>query len=264
MGAAHGASGSPLYGEIHMKKHRYDVPTRVLVEQGRISQQQLTLAANAARAGQLSTFGLDVEVFAPELKAAADSLADLDAAQERAKSAYLKEAKDDQALAERGYRFKLQLDARVRACIATNGDDDNLAGRFRFGHLRIARARGVLHELRIVLPEAMALHAKLKAFGVTEAFIADGQAIAAALGGDKESAEAKREREMLTVQVNAEELVLSRLLDRLRQADEGVALDEPALAPVFRLDLIKAELNRIKAAREARLAARTGTEDPED
>jgi hypothetical protein len=247
-----------------MRKSRFDVPTVVLVDQGRTIYRQLITVANKPRLKLLETFGIDGG-FAGRVGQVVEELATLDAEQERAKAAYTKEAKEDQALAEKGYRFKLKLDARVRAYMAAHDDDDNLAGRFRFGQLRVARARGVLNELRIVLPEAMALSSKLQGFGVTDAFLAEGQEIVVGLGGASESAAAKQAREKLTQQVREKELELGQLLDRLRQADEAVALDDPAEAPVFRLDLIKAEVRRVKAAREARLAARvSATDDPED
>lgn len=51
------------------------------------------------------------------------------------------------------------------------------------------------------------------------------------------------------------ELKVSRLLDKLRHADEAYAIDHPEDGPLFRLDLIRTEMAPVKAGREAAPAA---------
>lgn len=249
-----------------MKNQRYPVPTRVLIDQGKTTLRDLDLEPFRTRLAALESFGIEAG-YRDSLRQATEALEHVEVEQERAKAAYSREAKEDQAIAEEGYRFKLALDARVRAFIAANGDDDDLAGRFRFGQLKSARARGVVYELRIVLPEAEALRDRLASVGVNDELIASGHDILARLGADQqETAAAKSEREALTRRLRAAELELSRHLDRLQRSDEAFALATPDQGPLFRLDLIRAEIARVEAAREARLAARakdTATPDEE-
>lgn len=239
-----------------MKNSAYEVPTKVLLAQARSTLRELAIDATAPRRAALKELGIDAENFTAELQSATDALQEIEAEQERAKAHYQHEASEDRAIAEEGYRYKLALDARVRAYIATNGDDDGLRNRFRFGQLRVARARGVTYELRIVLPEAQAFKDKLAAVGVDDAFIQKGYDILARLDADRqETTQARAQREKLTRQVREGELRLSRLLAQLVAADEALAVATPAEGRVFRLDLIRAELGRIEAAREERLAA---------
>ncbi len=122
----------------------------------------------------------------------------------------------------------------------------------------------VLNELRIAIPEATEHQAKLAPYGVSPAFIAEGQKLAEALGGSRESDAVLAERKAKTKGVAAAELRVSRLLDRLRKADEACATEEAGEAPVFRLDLIRAQVARVKAIREAAQAAGgDGAEDGE-
>lgn len=239
-----------------MKENRFSVPTRVLISQGQAILSQLGAPANAARLQALAGFGIVGQKLAGELQEALAKLIAAKTEQERTKGDYLSETKSDQTLAESGYRWKQRLDARVRVYIAEHGDAEDLAGQFRFGKLPAPRARGVLSELRVVLPEAQEYAEKLAPYGVTAAFIAEGQAIADALGGAKESDSVLAERKVRTKAVHHAEVKLAQLLDRLRAADEAYAIDEPAEGTLFRLDLIRAEQARVRAAREAAQAAR--------
>jgi hypothetical protein len=238
-----------------MKETRFAVPTRVLISQAQAIASQLAAPANAGRVSALGSFGVDVVKFKPELESALAELVQAKSDQERTKGDYLSEAKADQSMVEQGYRWKQRLDARVRVYIAEHGDAEDLAGQFRFGKLTSARGRGVLNELRIAIPEATEHQAKLAPFGVSPAFLAEGQKIADALGGNRESDAVLADRKAKTKVVATAELRVSRLLDRLRKADEACATEEPGEAPLFRLDLIRAQVARVKALREAAQAA---------
>lgn len=248
-----------------MKQNSYEVSTKVLIAQARTTERELGVEVTKARRVALSRLGIDADVLKQQLAAATQALEELEAEQERAKAHYLREAREDRALAEEGYRYKLALDARVRAYIARHGDQDDLRGRFRFGHLRSARARGVVYELRAVLPEAEMLLPKLKDVGVDEALVAKGYDILSRLAKDQdETAEAKGQRQELTRKVREGEKQVSRLLAQLVAADEAVALENPSEGRVFRLDVIAAERGRIRAAREARATAMPSPVGDED
>lgn len=234
----------------------FPVPTRVTIAQGDVSLAALKAPANRERVEALARVGWKAAEKIPLLEATLEELKQLEAEQERKKQAYLVEARQDRALAERGYRWKLKLEAMARVYLAGNDDEDDIAGRLRFGHLRVARARGVAHELHIVLPEAEALRDKLEPHGVTQAFLDEGMQILHDLGVEREeTAEAKAERQKLTKKVRKKELELAQLLDELVAADEAVALLEPEEGPVFSLDVIRAEEARVEAARRLRVVA---------
>ncbi len=59
----------------------------------------------------------------------------------------------------------------------------------------------------------------------------------------------------MTRQVREGELNVSRLLAQLVATDPAIALETPAQGPVFRLDIVRAELGRLRAGREATAAA---------
>lgn len=239
-----------------MKKRSFEVPTKVLIAQARAVVRDLKVEGTQDRRAALASVGVDAAVLGQELDAATRTLEELEAEQERAKAGYLREAREDQAIAEEGYRYKLALDARLRAYIARHGDDDDVSGRFRFGHLKSARARGVIYELRVVLPEVDAMQGKLADVGVDAAFVARGHDILARLSADtSETADAKDARQTLTRGVRAAEMQVSRLLAQLVAADEAIALESASEGPVFRLDIIRAEVGRVRAARDSRVAA---------
>ncbi len=239
-----------------MKARSYEVPTKVLIAQARATENALGASATKPRRDALATVGIDANALKDLLAAETTKLEKLEADQERAKNTYSRETAEDRAIAEEGYRYKLALEARTRVYIASHEDDDDLRGRFRFGHLRVARARGVVYELRAVLPEVELMSDRLSAVGIDAAFVARGHDILARLHVEQaESAEAKKERERLTKAVREGELIVSRLLARLVAADEAIALERPAEGTAFGLDIIAAELGRQKAARDARTTA---------
>lgn len=239
-----------------MKNHRYRVSTRVLIDQAKTLGRQLEQDIGKERLAALGPFGLP-STFAADLKSRTEALATAEGEQERLKAAYTREAREDRAIAEEGYRYKLAIDARARAHIAQHGDELDLPGRLRFGKLKSARARGVVYELRVVLPEVAALKDQLADVGITTALVEKGWDILKRLGVDQaETAEAKAEREAMTKQVRDEELATTRLLDLLLATDEAYVLGDPEAEPLFRLDLIRAEQARVQASRATRVAAR--------
>lgn len=234
-----------------MRTTAYQVSTKALCAQGRQMVRALQAEGTRARREALSSVGIDAAELTNKIVAATEQLESLEAEQERAKEAYLQEAREDRAIVEEGYRYKLSLDARARAYIAAHGDEDNLPGRLRFGHLTRARARGVIYELRAVLPELPALTDKLASVGIDDAFIAKGWDILARLQADKqETEEAKQARMRLTKAVRAGELALSQLLHQLDAADEAITLETPAEGRVFRLEIVEAERARMVAAQK--------------
>lgn len=239
-----------------MKSRSYEVPTKVLIAQARATHDTLAAPATKPRRDALTSVGINADALKNELATETKKLEQIEAEQERAKSAYSRETAEDRAVAEEGFRYKLSLEARTRAYIAARGDQDDLRGRFRFGHLRLARARGVIYELRAVLPEVELMSDRLAEVGIDAAFVARGHDILARLQVEKtESVEAKKERERLTKGVREGELVVSRILARLVAADEALAFEHAEQGTMFGLDIIAAELGRQRAARAARATA---------
>jgi len=240
------------------KQTSYNVPTKVLLEQARITLDQLTAPANADALAALDAQGLATGTFVADLRRATSETAEFEVTQERLKEKVLANAKDDQAAAEQGYRWVLRLQGKARHYLATvENDPHDVAGRLRFGELRSARARGVAYELRILLPEVDAVKNVLAPFGVNDALIAEGRAILDKLGVERaESAAARSEQEKATGELRKAEVALARLLDRLVAADEAAAMDRVEVGPRFPLDIIKTERARVEAARQARLVAR--------
>jgi hypothetical protein len=218
----------------------------VLTGQAQTTLDQLAAPDNAPRLQLLNDEqGFDTKRFAKELAKANTALCTADADQEARKVDCLDEAHDDQSDAEAGYRWKLRFDARVRNYIREYGVNGKIGARFRLGSLHAASSRGVLEALRVVMPEVLKRQKQFATHGVTKAFVQEGQKLLATLdGGSPESEAAKAARIAATKKVRAGELEVSRLLDRIRGADEAVALD-----------LIKAERARLQAERQARLEA---------
>lgn len=253
-------------GEYMTTTGTYEVSTKVLADQGRVLIRQLEASENATRLSELATFGLKAQEYLPQLKSAVQDLEDAEAEQERAKQAYQKETDEDAVLVDQGYTWVMRLHAIARAYLAGELEDkDDLAGTLRFGHLRVARARGVTYEMRILLPLEEDLLSTLQGFGGGQAFFQEGRDILTKLGVElKETAEAKAVRQKLTRRVRAAEVVASRAYRRLLAADEAAALTRPEKAPVFRLDVISAEIGRLAAARAAKVNANAGTPVTED
>jgi hypothetical protein len=202
--------------------------------------------------------------FTPDLKQAMEDGLGAEAEQERLKQRYLEEAKDDQGVAEEGYRWMLQLSAKARHAMAADeaGKLPDLAGRLRFGKTRVPRMRGVLYNLRVVLPELDELKAELKPYGVDEAFIARGKDILKRAGVERaETAAVKAERERMTRQVRDAELRISRLLHRLDTADAAAAMERPEARRYFTLQLIRTEQARLEAERAVRELQRPAGSD---
>lgn len=242
-----------------MPAHSYDVPTQVLLDQGRVTLDELRASANRPGVEALEGLGFDVATVTSDLETALARASAAEAEQERAKAAYLTEADEDRAVAEQGYRWVQRLHARVRLYGAENPETSayEYRSRFRFGQLRVARARSVVYELRILIPEAEAQKAKLAAVGVNDAFIAEATQILDRLAaGRQETAGVRANRETATRAVREAEGHLSDLLHRLELADEAAALETPEAHRWFTLDIIAAERGRVEAAYQARVAAR--------
>ncbi len=239
-----------------MKKTAYNVPVACLTDQLRTTLDELAAEANADRVKALAEFGIDGPKFTKKLLGAYDTLVAAESNQERTKGDYDAETDEERLVAEQGYRWKLRLDARVRCYIKQHGDKDDLAGQFRFGELHAPRARGVRNELLIALDECKEHAAKLAPFGVTAAFVGEGKALLAKLGATTPSTATKAKRGKQTRGVRKSALAASQLLAQLLAADEAYALDHEDETVAFRIDLIRAEEGRIRAARQARLAAK--------
>lgn len=247
-----------------MLAHPYHVPTRCLLDQASTSADQLAAKANADRVKALAEYDFDGAAHAKKLLAAKDELVAAEAGQEGSKGDYGAQTKAAQRDAAAGMDWVHRLQQRVRLYISRNGDSDDLAGQFRFGMLRRARARGVRNELRMLLPEAKLQAAKLKSAGVTAAFLAEGDKLLAALGGPQAATGTLQAQKQQTEAVAAAALKVTRLLDELVQVDATYAMDHPEHEPVFRVDLVRTELARQQAVREAKLAANKGQGDGHD
>ena len=232
----------------------YPVPTRVLIDQGRLMLDQLRAPANQPGLEALPLFGLDPEQFIPKLEKAVNDAAGVESDQERAKVDYTREAREDREWALRGYRWVHRLQSRVRVFLAgnPNADADGLRNSFRFGHVKNSRARRVVYEMRILIPEANEWLERLGNVGLTAEFIQEGEEILAALGSDRaETAKAKAKREAMTQSVRKAEQELSALLKQLDTADEAAAMERPESRRWFTLDIIATEQGRTAAARRS-------------
>lgn len=121
--------------------------------------------------------------------------------------------------------------------------------------------RGVVNELRLLLPECQEHADKLKPFGFSAKFVAEGQKLLDAMAGKSAAGAAMDVVRDRTRDVAKAELALSQLFERLVAADESVAEETAGAAPLFRLDLVKAEVARVEAMRAARLAAQPEPKD---
>ncbi|MCP4500887.1 MAG: hypothetical protein GY822_13080 [Deltaproteobacteria bacterium] len=115
-----------------MKQAKYDVPTPILIAQAEVTLRQLENPVLQPRCTALKTAGID-DAFLGEFKAVTGKLIEVEGMQERLKAQISVEAEEDLAAAEAGYRYKLVLDARVRAYRAENDDEFGLNKIFRFG-----------------------------------------------------------------------------------------------------------------------------------
>ncbi len=238
-----------------MRQTAFAVPTRVLLAQAEELLRQLKAEVNAKRVLALGDFGVDGPKFTKALAVTHAELVGAETAQEGAKGDWGAGIVDDHGRAEAGFRWIGRLHNRVRNHIAEHGDKEDLAGQFRFGKLPVARTRGVVNELRLLLPECAEHAAKLKPFGVTVAFVAQGQKLLDAMAGKSAGGAAMDVVRDRTRDVRKAELKLSQHFERLVTADESVAEESADEAPLFRLDLVRAELARVEAVRAARLAA---------
>ncbi len=243
----------------------FEVPTNVLLEQGRATLGLLEADDTLRGRQALTSIRFDVTGFIDNLRGAIAEGEVAEAEQERAKALVTREHQEDRSLAEAGFRWILRLQARVRRYLVASkkaSDAEDLRGVFRFGKLRRARARGVLYELRILIPEAEEQQQTLAPFGLDEAFIEEGRNLLVALGAERsETTAAIAKRNQLTRKVQAAEERLSSLLSQLEQADHTAALETPDARRWFPLDVIASEVGRVNAAREAREAARA-PQDP--
>ena len=231
----------------------YDVSTKVLMDQARLTHSELNAPANKA----LESVGLDLPSFINNLGTATEKLQKFEAGQERAKTELLRELKEDRGLAENGYRWLLRLQSRIRIYLSENptADEYVMRNRFRFGKVKNASARAIVYELRIVLPEVQKMLEELKGVGIDEKFFNEGKKILKQLGIDRdESAEAKADQEKMTREVREAEIKVSQLLRRLVLTDMSAALEHPEGKRWFPLDIIATEMGRIQAELDARVA----------
>ena len=232
----------------------YDVSTKVLSDQARLSLGELKAPANKEGVDALEAVGLDVPSFINDLGASTQKLQKVEAAQERAKSELLRELKEDRGLSYEGYRWLLRLQSRVRTYLAENptADEYVLRNRFRFGKVKNAHIRTIVYELRVVLPELKNMLEELAGVGINEKFLNEGKKILKQLGIDREETEeARAEQEKLTREVREAEIEVSQLLRRLVLTDISASLEHPEAKRWFPLNIIAAEMGRIQAAHDA-------------
>lgn len=231
----------------------FEVSTKVIIDQAEAIVTAMNLPDHAQAVASLEREGLP-KGFVEQLNVATRDLIRAESDQERIKTEYLRETKEDQALAERGAKWVKRLQAKARVYLATQERDTlDLAGQLRFGQLKNARSRGVTYELRILIPEA---HEHQALLGLDTAFIVEGHDILRLLGIDlKETADVKAQRKTMTERVRAGELLVTRLLGQLRAADQAAALERDDEKLAFPLSIIATEIARAKAAGERRKAA---------
>lgn len=235
------------------------VTTKTLIFQGQDTQRHLEAPANAERVQALVRKGLDVPTFIVELKAGTEELQQAEAEQERLKTDYLREVKEDAEVARKGHQWVLRLQAMAKAKIASDGGVDtlDLSGIFRFGKMKDARPRTVVFELILLQHQAREFQPLLANHGVDAAFIQEGDELFAALGGElKESEDARAARKQATRRVREAEKNLSRLLRQLEAVDEAAALESDDGRAAFGLHLVRAERRQQAVAYAARLAAK--------
>ena len=242
--------------------YSYDVSTKALIDQGRVTLNELKSPVNKPGLDGIQNFGIKPDEFIPALNTAVNNTRELESQQEQAKAEYATEASEDRILGEKGYRYAHRLQNRVRCYLFRNPDANTyeLRRKFRFGKVKNNSPRTVAYELMILLSEARKMQDTLAAYGVTEEFLVEGRKLFKQLDRDRsETDQAKEYREDLTRKVNEAENELSCLLRELEIADQSAAIEHPESRRWFPLDIIAAEKGRVQAAREARIAAR-----PED
>ncbi len=246
-----------------MRETAYPVPTRVLLAHAEVLLRQLKAEVNTKRVADLAEFGLEGTEFTKQLVAANAALVGAETAQEGAKGDWGAGIVDDQGRAEAGFRWIGRLHNRVRNYVKAKGNHDDLTGQFRFGKLPAPRSRGVVNELRLLLPECKEHAEKLKTFGVTAKFVAEGQMLLDGMAGKSAAGAAMDVVRNRTGDVRDAELKLCQLFERLVTADESVAEETATEAPLFRLDLVRAEMARDAAMRAARQAAQPEPAGPQ-
>lgn len=231
----------------------FEVSTKVIIAQGEATVTALGLPDNAPAVASLEKEGLP-KGFAGRLNVAVRDLIRAESDQERLKAEYLRETKEDKELSERGAKWIKRLQAKARVYLSTQERDTlDLAGQLRFGKLRAPRSRGVIYELRILIPEA---HEHQALLGLDTEFVVEGHDILRLLGIDlKETADVMAQRKAVTEKVRTGELLVTRLLVQLRAADEAAALERDDDKLAFPLTVIATETARAKAAGERRRAA---------
>lgn len=235
------------------------VTTKTLILQGHETHRHLEAPANAESVQSLIRNGLNVPTYTVELKDATDELQQAEAEQERLKTDYLREVKEDEVVAREGYRWALRLQAMARGKIARDEGADplDLRGRLRFGKIKDDRPRTIAFELFMLLPEAREFQSQLSEHGVDAAFVQEGERLLSELGGElKETADVVAARKEATRRVRVGEKNLSRLLRQLEAVDEAAALEHENGRAAFGLYLVRAEQRQKAEAYEARLALR--------
>lgn len=232
----------------------YPVSTLVLIAQAESIVTAMDLPENADAVASLEKEKLPKD-FSTRLAVAVRELIRAESDQERIKTEYLRETKEDRVLAEQGAKWIKRLQAKARVYLSTRERDElDLAGQLRFGQLRNTASRGVTYELRILIPEAREHRTLL---GLDPAFIVEGYEILRLLGIDlKETAAVKQQRKAMTTRVRQGELAVTRLLGQMRAADESAAFERVNGGLAFPLTIIATEIARAKAAGERGKAAR--------
>lgn len=241
----------------------FNVPTAVLLDQAAFTLDELRAEASAPTREALAASGFDPAAYAAKLADALERGRTLEADQERAKANLGQEREEDRAHAERGYRWIRRLHARLRLAEA-RGDapGGNLGRRFRFGALPSVRVRGVLYELRILVPELAGLGGVLADHGLDAAFLEEGRSILADLDTDRaETAAATSALNHLTQQVRAVEAELTALIRELRAAREIATLDTGRELPGFSLQILRAWVGKSSGLVDDEPPA--GAEDPD-
>ena len=205
----------------------FNVPTVVLLDQAKAVLDEFRSPSTADIRHYMREAGFDPDRLADDLRRAYERGHQLEAAQERAKQLVREEREEDRLAAEQGFQWIRRLHARLRLADAEGAlDHVDVGRRFRFGHLPAARVRGVVYELRILMPLVHQLGDSLADYGVDAAFRREGDLRLAAVVRDRaETIDAQAERERLTEAVREAEAELVRLLRRIRSIRQIVSLD---------------------------------------
>lgn len=229
----------------------FEVPIKVLLEQGRVTLQELT-HQDLAHMETLERVGITPGVFCTELEGAIAQLKDALLLQDRAKKATSLHQRQDSLLARQGYQWVQRLHARARVYLDSHPQQrEELVKRLRFRSLHGPRAQGVLKELRVLLPEVDALRTTLGETRLEAAHVVEGQRLLERLEKSLgETAAARKQQQSHTREVRKAAVKLSAVLARLRMGEQAAAVESSGNHSPLRLELIGAATAQRKSRRK--------------